>query len=76
MVGGVYEDEAEGPRWVEGGKQAGDVQDAGVDAGSGVVGGDVDAVVEEGFNIAEAEEGGGRGGEEDYGIGAPAGSGC
>ncbi len=66
LLGGVDEDEAEGAVGVDGGEEAGEVQDVGV--GGGGVWGGVEAVGEEGFDVREAEEGGGGGGEEDDGV--------
>lgn len=71
LLGGVDQDEAEGPLRVEGGEQAGDVQDVG--GGEGGVRGDVGAGVEEGFDVGHAEERGGGGGEEDDGVRSAAG---
>lgn len=75
LLGGVDEDEAQGSLRVDAGQQSGDVQDVGGVGGAGVgaVWGNVETGVEEGFNVAHAEEGGCGWGKQDDGIGAAAG---
>ena len=70
LVGRVDEDEAHRVRR-DGGQRAGDVQDVG--RGGAGVGWLVEAVDEEGFDVGHAEQGGGRGREEDDGFGTAAG---
>ena len=70
LLWGVNQDESEGALGVDGGEEAGDVENVG--SGAGGVGGGVGTAVKEGTDVAHTEERRSRRGKKDDGVGATA----